>query len=151
MKLAEALQERADVKIKLSSLSTRITNNCLYQEGEKPAEDPSALLKEYDECLKRFDYLVKKINLTNCKTDVEGKTLTELLSEKDVIALRLSFYRNLVNTASSGAQRARRTEIKILSAVEASKIQKTADQLARDLRILDNKIQAANWTVDLIE
>lgn len=151
MKLAEALQERADLKIKLSNLSSRITNNCLCQEGEKPAEDPNALIKEYDECIGRFNYLVEKINLTNCRTDVDGKTLTSLLAEKDALSLRVSMYRNLVNTASSGAQRARRTEIKILSTVNVAKLQKTADELARELRILDNKIQAANWTSDLIE
>ncbi len=151
MKLAEALQERADLKIKLSNLSSRITNNCLCQEGEKPAEDPNALIKEYDECIGRFNYLVEKINLTNCRTDVDGKTLTSLLAEKDALSLRVSMYRNLVNTASSGAQRARRTEIKILSTVNVAKLQKTADELARELRVLDNKIQAANWTSDLIE
>ena len=151
MKLAEALQERADLKIKLSNLSSRITNNCLCQEGEKPAEDPNALIKEYDECIGRFNYLVEKINLTNCRTDVDGKTLTSLLAEKDALSLRVSMYRNLVNTASSGAQRARRTEIKILSTVNVAKLQKTADELARELRLLDNKIQAANWTSDLIE
>ena len=151
MKLAEALQERADLKIKLSNLSSRITNNCLCQEGERPAEDPNALIKEYDECIGRFNYLVEKINLTNCRTDVDGKTLTSLLAEKDALSLRVSMYRNLVNTASSGAQRARRTEIKILSTVNVAKLQKTADELARELRLLDNKIQAANWTSDLIE
>ena len=151
MKLAEALQERADLKIKLSNLSSRITNNCLCQEGEKPAEDPNALIKEYDESIGRFNYLVEKINLTNCRTDVDGKTLTSLLAEKDALSLRISMYRNLVNTASSGAQRARRTEIKILSTVNVAKLQKTADELARELRLLDNIIQAANWTSDLIE
>ena len=151
MKLAEALQERADLKIRLSNLYTRLTNNCLYQEDEKPAEDPAELLKEYDECASRFRYLVEKINLTNCKTLVGGKTLTEILAEKDAMSLRLSLYRNLVNTASSGAQRARRSEIKILSALDAKSLQKTADQIARELRLLDNTVQAANWANDLIE
>ena len=132
MKLAEALQERADLKIRLSNLCTRLTNNCLYQEDEKPAEDPAELLKEYDECASRFRYLVEKINLTNCRTLVGGKTLTEILAEKDAMSLRLSLYRNLVNTASSGAQ-------------------KTTDQIARELRLLDNTVQAANWANDLIE
>lgn len=151
MKLAEALQERADLKIKLSNLSTRLANNCLYQEELKPAENPAELLKEYDECVKRFQYLVEKINLTNCSTKVGGRTLTELLAEKDAMSLRLSLYRNLVNTASSGAQRARRTEIKILSALDAAKLQKTADLIAKELRSLDNAVQAANWANDLIE
>lgn len=151
MKLAEALQERADLKIKLSSLCTRINNNCLYQEGEKPAENPAKLLGEYNACCERLEYLIKKINLTNSKTEVDGRTLTEIIAEKDVLTLRLSFLRELVNSASSGAQRARRTEIKLLSAVDAASLQKQADELAKQRRLLDNLIQATNWSADLIE
>ena len=49
MKLAEALQERADINKKISQLRSRLSNNLLVQEGEKTAEDPLALLKEMDQ------------------------------------------------------------------------------------------------------
>ena len=40
MKLAEALQERADLNKKIEELRRRIGNSALVQEGEEPAEDP---------------------------------------------------------------------------------------------------------------
>ena len=48
MKLAEALQERADINIKLKQLERRMQNNALVQEGEAPSEDPEALRRELD-------------------------------------------------------------------------------------------------------
>ena len=40
MKLAEALQERADLNRNIEQLRSRLRNNVLVQEGEQPAEDP---------------------------------------------------------------------------------------------------------------
>ena len=48
MKLAEALQERADLNKKIEQLRSRITSNALMQEGVLPVEDPEQLLKELD-------------------------------------------------------------------------------------------------------
>ena len=45
MKLAVALQERADLNIKIGDLKARINRNVLVQEGEKPTEDPKDLKK----------------------------------------------------------------------------------------------------------
>ena len=43
MKLAEALQERADLRRKIDMLADRLANNSLVQEGDVPAEDPAGL------------------------------------------------------------------------------------------------------------
>ena len=48
MKLAEALQERADINRKIEQLKSRLNNNVLVQEGEQPAEDPEKLKQELD-------------------------------------------------------------------------------------------------------
>ena len=40
MKLAEALQERADLNRRISELTDRISCCVLVQEGEEPPEDP---------------------------------------------------------------------------------------------------------------
>ena len=54
MKLAEALQERADINKRISELRRRLGNCLLVQEGEEPAEDPLALLKELDSSTDRL-------------------------------------------------------------------------------------------------
>lgn len=149
MKLAEALQERADLNSKINELRSRLSNNATVQEGEAPAENPAELLSQLDECAARLEELMARINATNCATVTERGTLTELIARRDCLTLRLSAYRNLVNEASCLAPRASRTEIKIVSAVDVKKLQKQADELAKELRLTDNLIQQSNWLTEL--
>ena len=77
MKLAEALQERADINRKIEQLKVRLNNNVLVQEGEKTAEDPDQLKQELDRSIERLAYLMARINKTNCETEIDGKTFLE--------------------------------------------------------------------------
>ena len=151
MKLAEALQERADLNRRIEQLRYRLSNNVLVQEGEKPLEDPAALLEELESSFPRLEWLIARINLTNCAVKVEGRSLTELIARRDVLSLRAEAYRRLVEEASQNTHRATRTEIKILSAVNVPALQRQADDASRELRLLDNTLQATNWTADLME
>lgn len=151
MKLAEALQERADLNRRIEQLRYRLNNNVLVQEGEKPLEDPAALLEELESSFTRLEWLIARINLTNCAVKVEGRSLTELIARRDVLSLRAEAYRRLVEEASQNTHRATRTEIKILSAVDVPALQRQADDVSRELRLLDNTLQATNWTADLME
>ncbi len=149
MKLAEALQERADLNRRIQQLDSRLALNATAQEGEPPAEDPAELLRQIDECFVRLSDLITRINLTNSVTEVQGKTLTELIAERDVLTLKLASYRNLASEASGIARRAARTEIRILSTVDVKDLQKQIDDMAKQLRITENLIQSANWTTEL--
>ena len=151
MKLAEALQERADLNRRIEQLRYRLSKNVLVQEGEKPLEDPAALLEELESSFTRLEWLIARINLTNCAVKVEGRSLTELIARRDVLSLRAEAYRRLVEEASQNTHRATRTEIKILSAVDVPALQRQADDASRELRLLDNTLQATNWTADLGE
>ena len=151
MKLAEALQERADINRNIEQLRSRMTNNALVQEGEKTAEDPELLKKELDSAICRLSYLISRINLTNCETKINGKTLTELIAEKDALAVKISVYKEIAYTASQTAYRATHTEIKIKPAIVVADWQKEIDAMAKELRLLDNKLQESNWNTDLIE
>jgi hypothetical protein len=151
MKLAEALQERADLNKKIEQLKSRLEANATVQEGELPAEDPNELLSELNSSIARLELLIAKINMVNCHTSANGKTLTELLAEKDCLSLNINTLQNLRNSASRLAQRATRSEIKILSTIDVKKLQSEIDKLSKRLRIVDNSIQEANWstTIDL--
>lgn len=149
MKLAEALQERADLNRRIQQLEARLGNNAQVQEGEKPAEDPKALLAELDGCVQRLEELMERINRTNCKTEADGQTLTALIAKKDCLALKLKHYRGFVQRAGNLVQRATRGEIKIFSTVDVPELQKQIDCMAKELRLTDNKLQRANWSTDL--
>ena len=71
MKLAEALQERADLNRTIQQLKERLDNNVLVQEGEQPAEQPERLKQELDAAIQRLEYLMARINHTNCQTCVD--------------------------------------------------------------------------------
>ncbi len=151
MKLAEALQERADLNIRIQQLRSRLENNAFVQEGEQPAEDPNDLLRELNESIQRLEWLICCINQTNCGISVNGQTLTALIAKKDALALKISVYRELVNNASRSAYRARNTEIKILPTVSVMELQKQVDLMSKELRLLDNSLQQTNWITELIE
>ncbi len=150
MKLAEALQERADVNKRLEQLRSRLNSNATVQEGERPAEDPTELLTETDMCLNRLAYLIAAINRTNSMTNIDGKTLTEWIAEKDVLTQKLSIYRSFLQSASNLTWRASGREIKIVSTVNVRELQKQVDAMSKLLRETDNRLQQANWTTELI-
>lgn len=151
MKLAEALQERADLNRRIMRLRSRMENNSLVQEDEEPAEDPGALMAEFDVCAARLEKLTAQINKTNCCTYVGESTLTELIARKDSLRLQAESYRKLVSIASQGIHRATRSEIKILSTINVRVVQKKVDMLSKELRLVDNTIQETNWNTELLE
>ena len=151
MKLAEALQERADLNRRVEQLRARLSNNVVMQEGVKPVESPDALLSEMDALLNRLEALIIAINRTNMATVVDGAPLSDALARRDVLKMRINMLRNVVDQASRLAQRSRGDEIRQLSAVDVRALQRQVDDLSRDFRLLDNRVQAANWATELIE
>ena len=143
MKLAEALQERADLNRRIEQLRNRLENSALVQEGERPAEAPEVLLEELEHCAARLEELMVRINLTN------SRTMVELIAKKDCLSLKISVYRDLLQQAGQTTRRATRSEIKILSTVDVAQLQKDTDRMAQQLRLLDNKLQQTNWSTEL--
>ena len=92
-----------------------------------------------------------KINLTNSATVSGGKTMTELLARREVQSKRLSTMRAFLDNASAKVDRYSQKEIRILSTVKVSQLQKQVDTISKELRELDEQIQSLNWTTDLQE
>lgn len=150
MKLAEALNLRADIKKRMGQLNMRLQRNALVQEGEQPAENPAALLKELDELSAQLEELILRINLTNAKTQDAGKTLTELISHKDTLRIKIDIMRSFLDEASRKVSRAGASEIRVLSTVDVSELRKEVDGLEKNYRETDVKIQALNWNTELL-
>jgi hypothetical protein len=151
MKLAEALIARADLQKRIEQLKRRISLNLKIQEGEKPAEDPNAMLAELDGNLKELTTLIQRINKTNCSVQFdETRTLADVLVERDQKWDKRLILTKIAEEASIRNDRYSRTEIKIISTVDVSAIQKQVDQLSKEFRELDTKIQGMNWSIDLM-
>ena len=120
------------------------------QEGEEPAEDPAALLAELETLSASLEDIVTRINLTNASASVNGKSLTALIAERDVLTKRIRITRRFLSTASQTGMRSRGSEIVLKSTVPVRELQKTLDELSKALRETDTAIQAANWSFDLL-
>jgi hypothetical protein len=151
MKVAEALSIRKDIQKRIQQLGQRIQNNVKVQEGDEPSEQPQALLKELDSCLAQLEELVWRINATNMQTvNAEGKTVTQLMAQKDSLTLRLSILRDVFEKASASQDRYSRSEIKMTTVVDVKRLSKMIDDYAAKLRVLDIEIQALNFQTELL-
>jgi hypothetical protein len=156
VRLGEALAERSDAKRRVEQLRARVVSNARYQEGETPAEDAGRLLVEADEVLDRLEDLVRRINRTNATTPMgDDGTISDALARRDVLRAR-----HAVLTASADAAvgreqhgyvRQMRSELRMLSALDVASVRERADELAREIRLLDIRIQRTNWEVDLLD
>lgn len=151
MKLAEALNLRADLQRRIASLKERLIKNAKVQEGDIPAEDPKLLLKELDNNIIELENIIKAINKTNSSVYVENESIADLIAKRDALGLKLSVLRGFLSEASDKVERYSNKEIKILSTVNVAEKQKDIDELSKEYRVLDTKLQGLNWTTDLIE
>ena len=152
MKIAEALILRADCQRRVAELKTRIVTNALVQEGEAPAEEPQALIEEYERVAADLLLLIQLINATNSATTVEeNQTMTDALARRDSLRLRHKMFEALATTAASRGDRYSRAEIKSVPTIAVATIRPRMDAIAREFRALDTRIQGLNWQVDLTE
>jgi Family of unknown function (DUF6847) len=110
MKLADALMQRADCQKRLGQLKSRLLNNVKIQEGDTPSETPQELFAELDHVTADLRNLIKRINRTKAATTFSGYvTLSDALTERDVLALERNMYMHLAETASSTRDRVMRS------------------------------------------
>lgn len=153
MKLAEALGERKALQEQVSDLSTRLRANALVQEGDTPSELPEALRAQLDERVERLGGLIKAINRTNVATRLEdGQLIAEAITDRDMLNKRFSALDTTADAATSRAgSRYSRSELRMVVTIDVAALRKELDELARRIRELDVRIQAANWATELIE
>ena len=150
MKLAEALIRRADIQKHIAQLESRLSDNAFYQEGTTPTEDPHLMLKELAEDIKELQDLIARINKTNFLTQYEDRTLTEMMAEKDARTKEVTVIRKFLKDASENRSFFSRDEIRRFPSVDVPELRRQVDEKARELRLLDIKLQELNWKTDLI-
>ena len=150
MKLAEALILRADQQRHVEQLKHRLICNAKVQEGDQPAEEPTMLIEEMEKTLKDLAKIVQRINKTNSNTKFKKNTLTDALAIRDNLKMKCDIYRELCKTATVTQDRYSKSEVKFISTVNVSDIQKIADRLAKEHRELDAAIQEINWSTILL-
>jgi predicted ATP-dependent Lon-type protease len=152
MKLAEALILRADCQKRIAQLKSRLIANAKVQEGEAPAEKPEDLIKELEAVSDQLADLMKRINRTNSTTSfADNRTIADALSERDVLAIRRGVYSELASSGALRQDRFTRSEVKYISTINVAETQKRADELAKNYRELDARVQEFNWKTELVD
>jgi hypothetical protein len=152
MKLAEALILRADSQKRIGQLKSRLNTNAKVQEGDSPAETPQDLIAELGRVSTELLDLIKRINRTNSATAFAGTTtISDALAERDVLAVQRAVYLDVANTAAISHDRYSKSEVKYVSTINVAEMQKRADELAKNYRDLDTRIQQLNWETELVD
>ena len=150
MKLAEALVLRADGQKRIEQLQQRLIQNAKVQADDQPAENPEILQQELEQLTQELVLLIQRINRTNSRTELEaGMSIADALAARDVTKLKSDIYRNLAQAAIVKQDRQTKSEIKFQSTIQVAEVQRKADQLAKEHRQLDTRVQQANWQTEL--
>ena len=156
MKLAEALAVRSDTQKRLAQILARAVASARYQEGEQPAESAVELVAQARALTEELESLIRRINRTNASTELEaGLTITDAIARRDALALRRKVLTNVADAASGsndrnqGWARQLRSELRLVTDVPVPELRAEADDLARQYRELDVRIQEANWATEL--
>ena len=133
---------QAELKEKLASLGAVKTTAALFEEYE----NLNVSLKE----------LLAKISRANAIGGSDGVLLSELLAERQWFVTKLSTYQALFAKAKEDYfgkddRYDRRDGKKGIRTVDLGSLNKTIDDLCRQLRVLDVKIQKLNWEIDIEE
>ncbi|MDM8088190.1 DIP1984 family protein [Parasutterella secunda] len=150
MKLAEALILRKDLQTRVARIRDRLFANVLVQEGDKPSEDPAELIVRLNEMLAELGSLISKINKTNSSTLLDGKPLADAITERDIALRKVNILREALQKAADRPKRYSQKEIRLLTPLDVRKEEKIVDKIAYEARVLDAKIQAKNWEVELL-
>jgi hypothetical protein len=151
MKLGEALTLRSQLQVKFQQLRERLKASALVQEGEAPPEDPNVLLADLESVAGELEQLIARINKTNLATSLgDGMTVTEALARRDHLAWLLSALHQVAETASVVQARYGKAELCMLRTIEVVKLRQRADDLAKERRMLDARIQEVNWLTELV-
>lgn len=149
MKLAEALNLRADLQKRIANLRERLIKNAKVQEGDTPSEDPNMLLNELNDNIIELENIIKLINKTNSSTYIDNESISDIIAKRDTLGLKLSILRSFISESADKIERYSNKEIKILSTVNVAEKQKEIDNLSKEYRLIDTKLQGLNWTTDI--
>jgi len=150
MKLAEALLLRADLQKKLTSLRERIGRNAVCQQGDQPHEDPNDLIKESFQVLGEFEELVGKINAANASNKIhDGRTITQAIAARETLGRQHSILQHAITSSQQTPKPYGTSEIKWVSLVEVSSLQKQLEDVAKKIRNTNVAIQETNWKVEI--
>jgi len=98
-----------------------------------------------------METLVICINRTNAAAELDDGVLADAIAKRDSLKVRINTYRELCEEVSvtheSGYDR---SDVKFVRCVDVAKLRGQIDEMSKQYRKLDTKMQGCNWMVDLL-
>ena len=152
MKLAEALSIRSGIQKDLAWIKDQFSKISRVPEGSKPAEDPEEMLRRMESRAAEFEQIITRINRTNLGvTDNRGRTMTELLAERDALRARQNILSEAYQQATQKDEVFGRQELRYEPTMEVVPLRKRIEENNGRLRETNILIQRLNWEADLVE
>ncbi len=150
MKLQEALAERKALGAKIDRLEDRLETSARSYKDENPAESVDDLRRQVNEALNDWEKLVLRINLTNVEALVPGTTMTitEAIAHRDRLQREIKVLNSIIKAARPDRLYGDERRASVVH-VNVSDLQQELDDKSKELRLLDNQIQRANFEVEL--
>lgn len=155
MKLGEALALRADLQKRMNRVQALALENATVQEGDTPAVRAVDLLDDYGQLAAEHEAIVRRINRTNVDARLtlgaQTMSLADAVVRRERLARTAAMLRDVAGHATPRQSRFLRTEVKHVPTIDVPGVLARADQLSREHRELDTRLQQANWEVELAE
>ena len=158
VKLGEALAEAHQLRGEIAQGRGHIAAIARYQEGDTPAEDARDLVGAVTEKIQRLQVLVARINRTNSSTEIApGTTITDAIAQRDGLGAAREFLATAADAAAGGGDRMglmvrhTRSELRLVTDLDVRSLRAEIGRLAKERRELDARLQALNWTADLLD
>lgn len=152
MFLGEALANRSDLQKRLGQVQSAAVNAARFVEGETPEESAAEFLAEARSLVTQLEDLVRRINRTNSFVELEdGFTIADAIARRDALAKRRTVVSAVLNASQSGNRYRTKDDLKEVTNVDVRALRREMDDLAREYRELDVRLQAANWTATLAD
>ena len=150
MKLAELLMERAECQRRIAQLSSRLRICAKVQEGDTPPVKPEVMLKEVVEMHTHLEDIIRRINNANVTNELQpGLTIADAVTRRDMLRSQRELYDSLAKEAQSSESRYSMKEIRFVATMDVAELIKKTDEFAKAVRMLDTRIQAKNWEIEV--
>lgn len=152
MKLAELLLDKSHLQKKISELKQRIVDSGKIQEGDEKLEDVDSLLKELDQAYENLNRLSFKIADANFRAEFGNfghLKLAHALIAKENLSKRIGVITQILGECSIKQARYTRNEIKFVNTFSIADLRTELEELTKQRRNLDVKIQELNWNFEV--
>jgi len=156
MTLLQTLQEKKRLTARITALWALLSQSSVVEEGEEPEENPIDVRGDLERSIGQLEELTIKLNIANNAVLVSigdyRVPMMQCLARRDVLKPKLAAltgYINSLRTRNNNKYGQEQKKKVLVKGVDIKVLQKEYDDLAQELRNLDNAIQYTNVTTEL--